>query len=304
MSSGFFERLKGGLAKTRNLFSEKLEGLSAGLGIVDEGVLEELEELLISSDVGIEASLKMINALREQAKNEKIRASELKPLLEKIIEDIFSRSQALFQLPPDKLSIIVMVGVNGVGKTTTLGKLAYQFSAQGKKVVLAAGDTFRAGAIDQLQIWSDRCGVPLIRHQAGSDPGAVVFDAISAAKARKADLLMIDTAGRLQNKAHLMEELRKVFKIIDREGADAHREVLLVLDGTTGQNAFSQVQIFNEIVPLTGLVVTKLDGTAKGGVVVGLSDKFKVPVKFIGIGEGIEDLREFDAKSYVGALFE
>lgn len=303
-SSGFLDRLRGGLSKTRAILSGKIESLAAGLGVVDEGTLEELEEALISADVGVETSLKIIESLRVQAKEKMLPVSELKVQLEMILEGILTQKDASLRLSDNQLSILVMVGVNGVGKTTTLGKICYQLTRQGKKVMLAAGDTFRAGAIDQLQIWADRCGAPLIMHQAGSDPGAVVFDAVSAAKARNMDVLMIDTAGRLQNKTHLMEELRKVFRIIQREGTEASCETLLVLDGTAGQNAFSQVQIFNEIVPLTGLIVTKLDGTARGGVVIGLANKYKIPVKYIGIGEGMEDLRMFDPRAFSRALLE
>ncbi len=301
-SPGFVERLRGGLSKTRDVLSRRIESLAAGLGVVDARALEELEETLIGADVGIETSQKIIESLRFQAKEKKLPISELKLQLEKILEGIFPQKDSSINFPENRLTILVMVGVNGVGKTTTIGKICYQLSRQGKKVMLAAGDTFRAGAIDQLQIWADRCGVPLILHQAGSDPGAVVFDAINAAKARNMDVLMIDTAGRLQNKSHLMEELRKVFRIIQREGSEAFCEVLLVLDGTTGQNAFSQVQIFSEMVPLTGLIVTKLDGTARGGVVIGLADRYKIPVKYVGIGEGVEDLKVFEPGPFARAI--
>jgi signal recognition particle-docking protein FtsY len=297
-----FARLKEGLEKTKKGITEKIDVILKSYKGVDEELFEEIEEVLITSDMGFDTTLKIIEALRGKVKENKITEAEgVREALKEVIAEMLEGESALVESTP---AIIMVVGVNGVGKTTTIGKLANRFKKEGKSVMLAAGDTFRAAAIDQLEVWSDRVGVELIRHSEGSDPGAVIFDAIQAAKSRKADVLICDTAGRLHNKKNLMNELGKIFKIVDREYPDANREVLLVLDATTGQNAIQQAKTFSEVANLTGIVLTKLDGTAKGGVILAVKSEIDVPVKLIGVGERLEDLQDFDARSFVEALFE
>lgn len=302
--TGFLERFKIGLSKTRQNISGKIDGLIKKSSKLDEEFYEELEEILIQADVGVTTSIKLVDEIRTAVKKRKISSpQEINELIKEEINNILSSQSNSLNLTTDKLTVIMVVGVNGAGKTTSIGKLAYRFKSEGKKVLLAAGDTFRAAAIDQLQVWADRVGVDLIKHQEGSDPGAVVFDALQAAAARKADILIVDTAGRLQNKTNLMKEIAKLKKIVSREIEGAPQEVLLVLDATTGQNAISQAKQFAEATGLTGIILTKLDGTAKGGIVIAIANELSIPVKLIGIGEGIEDLRDFSAESFAGALF-
>lgn len=301
---GFFSKLKEGLTKTKVGFVAKIENLMGSGKKINEELFEELEELLIQADVGVNTAVELVEDLRERAKERKIEdASELKGVFKELIAELMGSEEYGLNLK-NSPSIIVVVGVNGVGKTTTIGKLSYNLKAQGKKVLLAAGDTFRAAAIDQLEIWGNRVGCEIIKHKEGADPAAVVFDAIQAAKARKSDILIVDTAGRLHTKTNLMEELKKVFRVISREVPDAPDEVLLVLDATTGQNAISQAKIFAETAGITGIVLTKLDGTAKGGVVIGIKSELNIPVKFVGVGEQTDDLKEFSPMEFVEALFE
>ncbi len=301
---GFFSKLKDKLTKTREGFVEKIETLVTGRTKIDEELYEELEEILIQTDVGVNVALELVEELRKRVKERKVEdASELRNLLQEIIAEILSDEAAPVEIDKGNPTIIMVVGVNGVGKTTTIGKLAHQIKDKGKKVLLAAGDTFRAAAIDQLEIWSDRVGCDLIKHKENADPAAVVFDAIQAARARKSDVLIIDTAGRLHTKSNLMEELKKVNRVIERECPGGADEVLLVLDATTGQNAISQAKLFGDAVGVTGIVLTKLDGTAKGGVIIGIKKELNVPVKLIGVGEQIEDLRLFEPQDFVDALF-
>lgn len=298
-----FERLKQGLTKAKQGITDKIDDVLKSYTKVDEELLEELEEILITADVGVNTTMDIIDKLRDKIKENKItEPSGVKAELKNIIEEILTNEN--FTLNVEKSpTIILMVGVNGVGKTTTIGKLANRYKQEGKKILLAAGDTFRAAAIEQLEVWAGRSNVDIIKHQEGADPGAVVFDAIKAAKARKVDLLICDTAGRLHNKANLMNELGKVFKIVDREFPEANKEVLLVVDATTGQNAVVQAKTFKEVADITGIVLTKLDGTAKGGVVLAVKSEVDVPVKLIGVGEKVEDLQDFDAKAFSEALF-
>ncbi|MNI09724.1 Signal recognition particle receptor FtsY [compost metagenome] len=272
---------------------------------IDEEFFEELEEILIGADVGVNTVLQLIDDLRSEVKKRKIEdAAELQPILsEKIQELLRGDEDNSIRMNPDGITVILFVGVNGVGKTTTIGKLAHYYKQQGKKVLMAAGDTFRAGAIEQLEVWGQRVGVEVIKQQAGSDPAAVMFDAVQAAKQRGADILLCDTAGRLQNKSNLMEELNKIYRVIQREIPDAPHEVLMVLDATTGQNALSQAKLFGEKSGVTGLVLTKLDGTAKGGIVVAIRQELSLPVKLVGLGEKMEDLHKFDSEQFVHGLF-
>lgn len=301
----FFSKLKKGLGKTRSGITEKIDKLIKSYKKIDEDLLEELEEILITSDVGVETTLKIIDSLRTAAKERGLtEASELKDLLKEKLVEIMGTSEEVEINVGDGPSIILVVGVNGAGKTTSIGKIANMYNKQGKKVLLAAGDTFRAAAIDQLQVWADRVGVDLIKQQEGSDPAAVIFDAIQAAKTRKTDVIICDTAGRLQNKKNLMEELKKIFRVVDKEYENSNREVLLVVDGTTGQNAISQAKLFKEAADISGIVLTKLDGTAKGGVVIAVKSELGIPVKLIGVGEGINDLQPFNPVDFVDALFE
>ena len=301
---GFFARLKQGLTKTRQNLGGGLFSLFSGKKI-DEALFEELETHLLLADVGVETTTKIITALTESASRQQLKNAEalydlLKAELKKIIEPV---TQPLVIPSSNSPYVILMVGVNGVGKTTTIGKLAKQFQAEGKSVMLAAGDTFRAAAVEQLQVWGDRNDVPVIAQHTGADSASVIFDAISSAKARGVDVLIADTAGRLQNKSHLMEELKKVVRVMKKLDVNAPHEVMLTLDAGTGQNALSQTKLFNEAVGLTGLVLTKLDGTAKGGVVFAVADKHAIPIRYLGVGEGIDDLRPFNGNDFIDALF-
>ncbi len=303
---GFFDRLKKGLTKTRDNLTSKIEKIVLGYADIDDDLLDEIEETLIMADVGVDTTEKLMTAVRKGIKRKEINGPEdLVPYLEKQIAAILTRDAAddAMHMAAEGPTVMLVIGVNGAGKTTTIGKLAAYYKAQGKSVMLAAADTFRAAAIDQLQVWGDRTGVPVIRHQEGSDPAAVAFDAVKAAKARGIDLLIVDTAGRLQTKANLMQELEKINRVIGREIKDAPHETLLVLDATTGQNAVSQAKLFTKAAPITGVVLTKLDGTAKGGVVIGIKDQLAMPVKWIGVGEQVDDLRPFNAEEYARALF-
>ncbi|PWM49450.1 MAG: signal recognition particle-docking protein FtsY [Clostridiales bacterium] len=313
---GFFSRFRGkkeetvqeeqlnlGMEKTRQGFVSKVFGIFGGKEI-DDDLYEELEEALIAGDVGVETALEITERLRNRAKADKIKyAADLKEALAEEIADLLGSEPEPLNLVRGELNIILVVGVNGVGKTTNIGKIANLLKKDDYKVILGAADTFRAAASDQLKIWGERVGVDVIAHQEGADPAAVVFDAIAAAKNRKAEVLIIDTAGRLQNKANLMNELSKIRKVIDREANGALKEVLLVLDATTGQNALSQAKTFGEATGITGVVLTKLDGTAKGGVVLGIKSQYDLPVKFIGIGEQVDNLQVFDPQSFAHALF-
>ena len=300
---GFFEKLKEGLSKTKSSMMQKVDDLFKSFVKVDEDLLEELEELLIEADVGVNTSVDVVDKLRETIRNERISdAEEARIALRKILSDMIGEGEALKL--DTKPSVILVIGVNGVGKTTSIAKIAKLLKDDGKKVILAAADTFRAAAIDQLQVWADRVEVELVKHNEGSDPAAVVYDATSAAKNRGADVLIVDTAGRLHNKKNLMDELAKIDRVISRELPGASRETLLVLDATTGQNAVNQAKEFKNSAELTGLVLTKLDGTAKGGIVFSIKEELGIPVKFIGVGEKMEDLQPFDSESFVQALFE
>ena len=302
-SVGLFARLKQGLTKAKQGITDKIDAVLNSYTTIDEDLLEELEEILITADVGVNTTMEMIDRLRDAIKSKGITDPlAVRDELKAIISDMLGEEDSKLDMEKGP-NIILMVGVNGVGKTTTIGKLANRYTKQGKKVVLAAGDTFRAAAIEQLEVWANRSNVDIIKHQEGADPGAVIFDAVKAAKARKADILICDTAGRLHNKTNLMNELGKVFKIVDREYPEAKKEVLLVVDATTGQNAVSQAKTFKEVADITGIVLTKLDGTAKGGVVLAVKSEVDVPVKLIGVGEQVQDLQDFDSKAFIDALF-
>ncbi len=301
---GFFARLKAGLTKTRNNIVRGIDSLFSGFSALDEEFYEELEEVLIMGDIGVNATNAIVERLKEQVREQHIKEPvECKQLLIESIKEQMRVDETAYSFEQEQ-SIIMVIGVNGVGKTTTVGKLAGKLKAQGRKVLIAAADTFRAAAGDQLAEWAKRAEVPMIGGKEGADPASVVFDAVSAAKARGVDVLLIDTAGRLHNKKNLMEELRKMNRIIDKEYPNAHRENLIVLDGTTGQNAMVQAREFGEVAQLTGIVLTKMDGTAKGGIAVAIQSELKVPVKFIGVGETIEDLQKFDSDQFVNALFD
>lgn len=300
---GFFSKIKEGLKKTRENVVNQIDSMLKSFRKIDEELFEELEELLVMGDVGVNTSTKICDELRDRVKTEKITdPEEIKALLCKVTAELLTGGQEL--KVSTKPSVILVIGVNGVGKTTTIGKLANNFVKDGKKVTLAAADTFRAAAIDQLQIWAERSNADIVKQNEGSDPAAVVYDAISSAKARGTDIVICDTAGRLHNKKHLMDELSKINRIIDRELPDADKEVLLVLDATTGQNAVNQASEFAKATGITGIVLTKLDGTAKGGVVLAIRDGLGIPVKYIGVGEQIDDLQPFDPVSFAKALFE
>ena len=300
---GFFDKLKAGLAKTKNALFGRLDQLFHGFSKVDEDMLEELEEVLITADVGVGPTEKIIDGLRGKIRAEKITEPEkVKTALEEILVSMIGEGEPL--VLDTKPSVILVIGVNGVGKTTSIAKIANLLKSEGKSVILAAADTFRAAAVDQLKIWADRVGVDIISHGEGSDPAAVVFDAVNAAKSRHSDVLIIDTAGRLHNKKNLMDELAKINRVVDRELPGCSRETLLVLDATTGQNAVSQAKEFRNSAPLTGLVLTKLDGTAKGGIVFSIREELGIPVKFICVGEQVDDLQYFKAGEFVSALFE
>ncbi len=299
MFGKLFNNLKTGLTKTRNALTDKInEALNLAVTI-DEDLYEELEEILIMADIGMDTTMEIIEKLKDKIRKEKINDVELvRPALKSVIAEMMKAGSENENDTNAEKEVILVIGVNGVGKTTSIGKLAAMNKAEGKKVLLAAADTFRAGAIDQLVVWSERAKVDIVKHEEGSDPAAVVFDAINASKSRGVDLLICDTAGRLHNKKNLMDELGKINRIIDRELSDANKQTLLVLDGTTGQNAVIQAKQFMEVCPIDGIVLTKLDGTAKGGVVISIKNTLKIPVKYIGVGEGIDDLQEFDAESF------
>ena len=300
---GFFKRLVEGLAKTRNQFTENLNQIFKGHSELDDDFYDELEEVLIMADLGLETTDKIINDLKKRVKEYKIKEVEpCRELLNNIIRDQMMVDDSAYDFEEQK-TVMLIIGVNGVGKTTSIGKLAAQYKNRGKKVLMAAGDTFRAAAIDQLKTWSERAGVEIIAQQEGSDPAAVVYDAVQAAKARNVDILLCDTAGRLHNKKNLMDELAKMRRIIEKEYPEAHLETLIVLDGSTGQNALEQARQFSEVTDLNGIILTKLDGTAKGGIAIAIQSELSVPVKYIGVGEKIDDLQRFDPNHYVEALF-
>lgn len=301
----FFGKLMDGLNKTRKGITDQIDNLLNNYGEIDDDLFEELEEILIMADVGMNTTMKIIDALREELKARKINDSSLvKDVLHDVVESLLTEDyDSELKIDPAP-AIVLVIGVNGAGKTTSIGKMAHKFKSEGKTVLMAAADTFRAAAIDQLKVWGDRVDVNVISHTEGSDPAAVIFDGIQAAKARNIDVLICDTAGRLHNKKNLMNELAKIFKVIEREYPQATREVLLVLDATTGQNAIQQAKLFKETAAITGIVLTKLDGTAKGGVVLAVNDELSIPVKMIGVGEGMEDLQTFDPKSFVKALMD
>lgn len=300
---GFFDRLKSGLLRTKNAIVGKIDNLFKSFRKVDEDLFDELEELLISADIGVTTTEEILDELRETVIDNKIKdPEEVKGILLGIMKGLIGDHEPLNM--STKPSVILVVGVNGVGKTTSIGKISKELKSQGKKVVVAAADTFRAAAAEQLSVWCDRAGVDIIKQSAGADPAAVVFDAIGAVKSRNADVLIIDTAGRLHNKKNLMDELSKIDRVISRELPDSARETLLVLDATTGQNAVHQAREFKEAAHLTGLVLTKLDGTAKGGIVLSIKKELDLPVKFIGVGEQIDDMKPFDSEEFANALFE
>lgn len=301
---GFFQRLKESLNKTRQSFIEKIDDLVHFHKAIDEDLYEELEEVMVQADVGVTTAMELVDRLRRAVRERRLDdPAGLKPLLKEIIREMLGSLPGRLNISWDPPTVVLVVGVNGVGKTTTIGKLAHLYKSEGKKVVLGAADTFRAAAIDQLEIWADRVGVDLIKHREGADPAAVAFDSLQAARARKADLLIVDTAGRLHTKSNLMEELKKIRRVLDRDMPGAPHEVLLVLDATTGQNAINQAKLFCEAVGVTGIVLTKLDGSSKGGVVIAIKQMLGIPVKLIGIGEGIDDLKEFNPVEFVDALF-
>ena len=299
---GFFDKLKQGLTKTKESINDKINNVFSNFRKVDEELLVELEEALVMSDIGIETSVKIIDNLRERVKKEKIEDSEqVKEALREEIEKILEEPDNSLKLET-KPSVILVIGVNGVGKTTSIGKMAARLARDGKKVVVAAADTFRAAAVEQLEVWTKRAGAEIVKRQEGSDPASVVYEAIDVTRKENADVLIIDTAGRLHNKKYLMDELNKIQKVVNKEMSEASKEVLLVIDATTGQNAISQVKAFKEQADITGIVLTKLDGTAKGGVVVGIVQENNIPVKFIGVGEQIDDMEIFNAKDFSKAI--
>jgi len=299
---GLFTKLKDSLNKTKEAISERIEDAIKIFKTVDEDLFEELEEILIMADIGVDTSTEIIDMLRTAAKEKHITdSSELKSELSRILKNILSEGDNRVKLDGSP-AVVMVIGVNGVGKTTSIGKLAYNYKNMGKKVVIAAADTFRAAAIEQLEVWAERADAEIIKQQEGSDPAAVIYDAVCAAKNRKADVLLCDTAGRLHNKKNLMEELKKIYRILDKELPDSSKEVLLVLDATTGQNAVSQAKQFKEAADITGIILTKLDGTAKGGIVFAIKNDYGIPVKFIGLGEKIDDLEEFNPDDFVNAI--
>lgn len=305
-NTDFFSKLKEGLSKTKKGMVDKIDGMLASYGKIDEELFDELEEILITSDIGVDTTMEIIDNLKLSVKENKATKPDdirylLKEEIKKSLSSVDEKRQLNIEPSP---SIILVVGVNGVGKTTTIGKLAYNLSKEGKSVLIAAGDTFRAAAIEQLQEWARRANVDIIAHSEGSDPAAVIYDGIQATKARKCDVLICDTAGRLHNKKNLMNELNKIFRVVEREFSEASKEVLLVVDATTGQNAILQAKVFKEVCDITGIALTKLDGTARGGVVIALQSELEVPVKLVGVGEGVEDLQVFDVDNFIKALLE
>ncbi len=300
---GLFKRINKGLKKTRDSMSGAINAALYGKNEIDDDFYEELEEILVMSDVGVTTATEIVEKLKDSVFKKNLRkAKHVKEEIRNIVAEILSGGEELDMITVP--SVILVIGVNGVGKTTSIGKMAAMFKAEGKKVILGAADTFRAAAIDQLEIWADRAGVDIVKHKEGADPAAVVFDTIAAGKARNADIIICDTAGRLHNKKNLMDELAKIYRVIDRQLPYADREILLVLDATTGQNAVNQAKEFKDVAEITGIILTKLDGTAKGGVVLAIKNDLKVPVKFIGVGEGIDDLRPFNSKAFADGLFE
>ena len=300
---GFFSKIKDGLKKTKESMVKKMQKVVNSFTKIDEELFEQLEETMIMSDMGVETSVQICEELRKRIKERGITdPSVIMELIQEIVAEMMGDDIELDL--SSKPSVIMVIGVNGAGKTTTIGKMCHQFINDGKKVVVAAADTFRAAAIDQLQVWTDRAGADIVKHAEGSDPASVVFDAIAAAKARNCDVLICDTAGRLHNKKNLMDELAKMNRIIEREAPDSSKEVLLVLDATTGQNAVNQARLFNEVAPISGIVLTKLHGTAKGGIVISIKNELGIPVKLIGVGEKIDDLQPFNSRDFVRALFE
>ncbi len=301
---GFFGRLREGLTKTRNNIVHGIDSVFGGFSNIDDDFYEELEEILIMGDIGVKATEEILDKLRDQVRENHIKEpADCKEFLIRNIKEQMQVGETAYEFEKEQ-SVVLVIGVNGVGKTTTVGKLAGQLKGQGRKVLIAAADTFRAAAGEQLSEWANRAGVDMIGASAGSDPASVVFDAVNAAKARNADVLLCDTAGRLHNKKNLMEELKKINRIIEREFPNAHRENLVVLDGTTGQNALQQAREFGEVADLTGIILTKMDGTAKGGIAVAIQSELQIPVKYIGVGESLEDLQKFDADQFVDALFD
>lgn len=302
---GFFTSLKEKLFKSREGLFGTLKSFILGRNVIDAEMYEELEDILVQSDIGMDMTIKIVAALEKEVKKRGIKdPKEVYPVLKEVMEGFLIKENNEIYIEDGKLNVILVVGVNGVGKTTTIGKLASKYVKEGKKVILGAGDTFRAAAIEQLEEWANRSGAEIVKSTQGSDPGAIVFDTLEAAQARKADIAIIDTAGRLHNKNNLMKELEKIHNIIKKKLGDQKYESILVIDGTTGQNALSQAKVFNEVTDLTGFIITKLDGTAKGGIVFSISEELKKPIKFIGVGEKIEDLRKFDAKEYIQAIFD
>ena len=300
---GYFKKLNKGLKKTRDNMSGAINAALYGKNEIDDEFYDELEEILVMADVGVNTSAEIVEKLRDAVFKKNVRkAKDVKDEIKNIVADMLSGGETIDMVTIP--SVILVIGVNGVGKTTSIGKMAAMFKEEGKKVILGAADTFRAAAIDQLEIWADRAGVDIVKHKEGADPAAVVFDTISAGKARNADIIICDTAGRLHNKKNLMDELAKIYRVIDRQLPYADREIFLVLDATTGQNAVNQAKEFKDVAEITGIILTKLDGTAKGGVVLAIKNDLKVPVKFIGVGEGIDDLRPFDPKAFAEGLFE
>ena len=300
---GFFSRLVKGLTKTRDNIVSGIDAIFSGFSSIDDDFYEEIEEILIMGDIGVDATMKIIENLKAKVKEEHIKEpAECKELLIRSIKEQMDVGETAYRFEEEK-SVVLVIGVNGVGKTTSIGKLAGKLKSQGKKVVLAAADTFRAAAGEQLSEWANRAGVDMIGGQEGADPGAIVYDAVAATKARNADVLLCDTAGRLHNKKNLMEELKKIHRILEKEYPEAYRETLVVLDGTTGQNALAQARQFSEVADITGIILTKMDGTAKGGIAVAIQSELGIPVKYIGVGETIDDLQKFDSEQFVNALF-
>jgi len=300
---GFFQKLKQGLTKTRNSISYELDSMFHGFSEIDDDLYEELEEILITSDIGVNTTESIIDKLKEDVIEKHIfKPEELKKLLIETISEQMKVCETDYEFE-DKKSVVLVIGVNGVGKTTSIGKLAAKYKQEGKKVVMAAADTFRAAAVEQLAEWAKRAQVDIIKGVEGQDPASVVFDGVNSAKAKNADILLVDTAGRLHNKKNLMEELKKIDRVIEREYPDAYRETLVVLDATTGQNALQQAKEFNEAAAISGIILTKLDGSAKGGIAIAIQSEMKIPVKFVGVGESIDDLQKFDSEDFVKALF-
>lgn len=302
---GFFASLKDKLFKSREGLFGTLKSFILGRNVIDDEMYEELEDILVQSDIGMDMTIKIVQALEKEVKRRGVKdPKDVYPVLKEVMEGFLIKENNEIKIEDGKLNVILVVGVNGVGKTTTIGKLAAKYVKEGKKVILGAGDTFRAAAIEQLEEWANRSGAEIVKSTQGSDPGAVVFDTLTAAQSRGADIAIIDTAGRLHNKSNLMKELEKIHNIIKKKLGDQKYESILVIDGTTGQNALNQAKVFNEVTDLTGFIITKLDGTAKGGIVFSISEEIKKPIKFIGVGEKIEDLRKFDAKEYIQVIFD